>query len=130
MVLRCTDCRRATECAVAARAFFELSELCAGSMLLLSPSAGTAFIGVDGFEGHGEPFEPSFSPAGFTKTHSGRKSKIVHIKLVISGRPSGSRNHATLLAEQLLEHEAEPLIRQVVNLAKKGNIHTLCASSD
>jgi hypothetical protein len=42
-----------------------------------------------------------------------------------SGRPAGSRNLATLLAEQLLEHEAEPLIRQVVNLAKKGNIHAL-----
>jgi hypothetical protein len=29
-------------------------------------------------------------------------------------------HHATSLAEQLIEHEAEPLIRQVVNLAKKG----------
>jgi hypothetical protein len=30
-----------------------------------------------------------------------------------------------LLAEQLLEGEAEQLTRQVVNLAKKGNIHAL-----
>jgi len=42
-----------------------------------------------------------------------------------SGRPIGSRNRATLLAEQLLEGEAEPLIRQCINLAKKGNIHAL-----
>jgi hypothetical protein len=42
-----------------------------------------------------------------------------------SGRPIGSRNRATLLAEQLLEGEAEPLIRECINLAKKGNIHAL-----
>ena len=42
-----------------------------------------------------------------------------------SGRPIGSRNRATLLAEQLLEGEAEQLIRQCVSLAKKGNIHAL-----
>ena len=42
-----------------------------------------------------------------------------------AGRPSGSRNRATLLAEQLLEGEAEPLIRQAISLAKKGNIHAL-----
>src|SRR5450759_5359597 len=42
-----------------------------------------------------------------------------------NGRPLGSRNRATLLAEQLLEGEAEQLTRQVINLAKKGNIHAL-----
>ena len=42
-----------------------------------------------------------------------------------SGRPLGSRNKATLLAEQLLDGEAEQLTRQVVNLAKKGNIQAL-----
>jgi hypothetical protein len=38
-----------------------------------------------------------------------------------AGRPPGSRNKATLLAEQLLEGEAEGLTRTVVALAKKGN---------
>ena len=42
-----------------------------------------------------------------------------------SGRPIGSRNKATLLAEQLLEGEAEELIRKTVELAKKGNIQAL-----
>jgi hypothetical protein len=42
-----------------------------------------------------------------------------------SGRPTGSRNGATLLAETLLEGEAEELTRKVVNLAKKGNFHAL-----
>jgi hypothetical protein len=41
------------------------------------------------------------------------------------GRPVGSRNRATLLAEQFLEGEAEELTRKVVNLAKKGNIQAL-----
>jgi hypothetical protein len=38
-----------------------------------------------------------------------------------TGRPPGSRNKTTLLAEQLLEGEAECLTRTVVALAKKGN---------
>ena len=42
-----------------------------------------------------------------------------------SGRPVGSRNKTTLLAEQLLEGEAEELIRKTVELAKKGNIQAL-----
>jgi len=42
-----------------------------------------------------------------------------------SGRPTGSRNRATLLAEQLLDGEAEQLVRQAVKLAKKGNVHAL-----
>ena len=42
-----------------------------------------------------------------------------------SGRPLGSRNKATLLAEQLLDGEAEQLVQQVVNLAKKGDIQAL-----
>jgi len=42
-----------------------------------------------------------------------------------SGRPVGSRNRATLLAEQLLEGEAEQLIRKVVELAKKGQMQAL-----
>jgi hypothetical protein len=42
-----------------------------------------------------------------------------------SGRPVGSRNRSVLLAEQLLEGEAEQLIRQAVTLAKKGNTYAL-----
>lgn len=42
-----------------------------------------------------------------------------------SGRPIGSRNQATLLAEQLLEGESEQLIRQAITMAKKGNTHAL-----
>jgi hypothetical protein len=42
-----------------------------------------------------------------------------------SGRPPGTRNRATLLAEQLLDSETEPLIRKVVDLANKGNIQAL-----
>lgn len=42
-----------------------------------------------------------------------------------SGRPVGSRNRATLLAEQLLDGEAEHLIRKVVELAKKENMPAL-----
>ena len=42
-----------------------------------------------------------------------------------AGRPSGSRNKATLVIEQLLDGEAEDLCRQAINLAKKGNIQAL-----
>jgi len=42
-----------------------------------------------------------------------------------SGRPLGSRNKATLLAEQLLDAEAEQLIAQVLTPAKKGNMQAL-----
>ena len=42
-----------------------------------------------------------------------------------SGRPTGSRNRATLMAEQYLEGEAEQLTRKVVDLAKGGNILAL-----
>jgi hypothetical protein len=41
------------------------------------------------------------------------------------GRPPGARNAATLLAEQLLDGEAEALIRKVVQKAKKGNVPAL-----
>ena len=42
-----------------------------------------------------------------------------------SGRPTGSRNRATLMAEQYLEGEAEQLTRKVVDMAKGGNILAL-----
>src|ERR1035441_9582343 len=42
-----------------------------------------------------------------------------------AGRPAGSRNKATLACEQLLEGEAEELIRMLVKRAKEGNIQAL-----
>jgi hypothetical protein len=42
-----------------------------------------------------------------------------------SGRPVGSRNKATLLAEQLLEGEAPHLIRKALELATAGNVQAL-----
>ena len=39
-----------------------------------------------------------------------------------SGRPTGSRNRATLMAEQYLEGQSEKLIRKVVDMADGGNI--------
>ena len=42
-----------------------------------------------------------------------------------AGRPAGSRNQATLMIEQLLEGDAEPVGRKLTELAKKGNIAAL-----
>ena len=42
-----------------------------------------------------------------------------------SGRPPGSRNHATLLMESLLEGEAEQLTRKAIELALAGDITAL-----
>ena len=42
-----------------------------------------------------------------------------------SGRPPGSRNHATLLMESLLEREAEQLTRKAIELALGGDITAL-----
>src|ERR1022692_3618662 len=39
-----------------------------------------------------------------------------------SGRATGSRNRATLMAEQYLEGQSEKLIRKVVDMADGGNI--------
>jgi Family of unknown function (DUF5681) len=41
------------------------------------------------------------------------------------GRPLGARNAATLLAEQLLDGEAEELVRKVITKAKRGNLPAL-----
>jgi Family of unknown function (DUF5681) len=41
------------------------------------------------------------------------------------GRPTGARNVATVLAEQLLDGEAEELIRKVIAKAKHGNLPAL-----
>ncbi len=42
-----------------------------------------------------------------------------------SGRPCGSRNKATLLAEQLIQDDAEAIVGKLVELAKKGEPHAL-----
>jgi hypothetical protein len=41
------------------------------------------------------------------------------------GRPKGSRNRATLLAEELLDGEAEEIIRKVIKKAKQGDVTCL-----
>jgi hypothetical protein len=41
------------------------------------------------------------------------------------GRPPGARNVATVLAEQLLDGEAEELVRKVIVKAKHGNLPAL-----
>lgn len=41
------------------------------------------------------------------------------------GRPLGARNAATVLAEQLIDGEAEALIRKLLEKAKKGDITAL-----
>jgi len=42
-----------------------------------------------------------------------------------AGRPPGSRNKATLLMEDLLEGEGQQLVRKVIEIASKGEIHAL-----
>jgi hypothetical protein len=51
----------------------------------------------------------------FPKGHSGNPR----------GRPPGARNAATMLAEQLLDGEAETLIRKAIQKAKQGNLPAL-----
>jgi hypothetical protein len=41
------------------------------------------------------------------------------------GRPPGARNAATILAEQLLDCEAEEIIRKVIKSAKQGDMVAL-----
>lgn len=41
------------------------------------------------------------------------------------GRPPGARNAATVLAEELLDGEAETLIRKAIQKAKQGNLPAL-----
>src|ERR1043166_9359171 len=38
------------------------------------------------------------------------------------GRPLGARNAATVIAEQLLDGEAEAITRKVIELAKQGDL--------
>jgi hypothetical protein len=42
-----------------------------------------------------------------------------------AGRPSGTRNRATIMAEALLEGEAETLTRRAIDLAKQGEMPAL-----
>jgi Family of unknown function (DUF5681) len=51
----------------------------------------------------------------FRKGHSGNPR----------GRPAGARNAATVLAEQLLDGEAETLIRKAIEKAKRGDMVAL-----
>src|SRR4029077_11980965 len=51
----------------------------------------------------------------FSKGHSGNPR----------GRPPGARNAATVLAEQLLDGEAEGLIRKIIQKAKHGDVAAL-----
>jgi Family of unknown function (DUF5681) len=42
-----------------------------------------------------------------------------------AGKPKGTRNRATMLAEQLLDGEAETMVRTAIQWAKKGNMAAL-----
>ena len=42
-----------------------------------------------------------------------------------NGRPKGSRNKTTVIAQTLLEGEAEALVRKVVQLALEGDLTCL-----
>ena len=42
-----------------------------------------------------------------------------------AGKPRGTRNHATILAEQLLDGEAETMVRTAIDWAKNGNMTAL-----
>jgi hypothetical protein len=42
-----------------------------------------------------------------------------------AGRPPGARNKATLIAEMLLQGEAEELTRKVIDRAKEGDVEAL-----
>lgn len=47
-----------------------------------------------------------------------------------AGRPKGARNKATIIAEQLLDGEAEALFRKAIELAKGGSENLLKACMD
>jgi hypothetical protein len=51
----------------------------------------------------------------FQKGHSGNPQ----------GRPPGARNAATMMAEQLLDGEAETITRKAIELAKQGDLTAL-----
>ncbi len=42
-----------------------------------------------------------------------------------AGRPRGARNHTTVLFEQLIERDAETVIRTVIERAKSGDANAL-----
>ena len=41
------------------------------------------------------------------------------------GRPKGSRNKATMVAQQLLDQHSEPIVRKCIIEAMHGNVHAL-----
>ena len=57
------------------------------------------------------------------KTGTGRFAKGVSGNP--AGRPLGSRNRATLLMEELLAGEVEPLVQKVIELAKDGHFNAI-----
>jgi len=62
-----------------------------------------------------ERIAPTQRGRSFPKGHSGNPR----------GRPPGARNAATVLAEQLLDGEAEGLIRKIIQKAKHGDVTAL-----
>ncbi len=75
----------------------------------------------DGMADATRPQNPTPSKSG-GKTADGRFAKG---NKAGRGRPAGSRNKATLIAQALLDGEAEELIRKCVELAKGGDTTAL-----
>jgi hypothetical protein len=67
------------------------------------------------------------------RTNNGKRTGIgkgkppveTRFKAGNAGRPKGSRNRATIIAEQLLEGEADEIIRKVIKKAKQGDMGAL-----
>ena len=59
------------------------------------------------------------------QTGNGKKGFPKGVSGNPSGRPKGARNKATILAESLLDGEAEAITRKAIELAKDGNLVAL-----
>jgi hypothetical protein len=55
----------------------------------------------------------------------GRPPVQTRFKAGNPGRPKGSRNRATILAEQLLDDEVEEIVRKIIKKAKQGDMVAL-----